>query len=263
MHRQFLIILVLLSCGVSAIVSGNTQHPVFPTYRWQYGERGQSLADRISPPDGYTRVSVSQNSFARWLRFIPLKPDGSPVRLFNGKLKCNQDVHAAVIDIDVGTRDRQQCADAVMRLRAEYLYSAGKAQSVCFRAASNKQLCYRDYHKVGFRRYLSNVFAFANTASLYHMLKPVSSRQALQAGDVFIEPAQKGAYGHAVMVMDVAENARGERVFLLAQSYMPAQDIHLLKNPSEPRLGPWYRYHSNASLVTPEWRFESGSLRRF
>jgi hypothetical protein len=40
------------------------------------------------------------------------------VLLYNGAPKFRQDVHAAVIDIDVGTRDLQQCADATMRLRA-------------------------------------------------------------------------------------------------------------------------------------------------
>lgn len=35
---------------------------------------------------------------------------------------------------------------------------------------------------------------------------------------------------HAAIVMDVAENAEGEKIFMLAQSYMPAQDIHLLVN---------------------------------
>ena len=52
----------------------------------------------------------------------------------------------------------------------------------------------------------------------------------MQIGDVFI----KGGFpGHAVVVLDMAENDRtGQRVFLLAQSYMPAQDIHIMKNPT-------------------------------
>jgi len=47
--------------------------------------------------------------------------------------------------------------------------------------------------------------------------------------------------GHAVIVVDMAEDAKGQRAFLLAQSYMPAQDIHILKNPMDADLSPWCR----------------------
>jgi len=63
--------------------------------------------------------------------------------------------------------------------------------------------------------------------------------------------------------MDVAENADGGRVFLLAQSYMPAQEIHVLKNFGEPTLSPWYVFDKDGELDTPEWSFEPGNLWRF
>lgn len=59
----------------------------------------------------------------------------------------------------------------------------------------------------------------------------------------------------AVIVVDVAENARGQRVFLLAQSFMPAQEIHVLRGPSGER-GPWYEARSDGALRTPEWPFQ-------
>ena len=71
-----------------------------------------------------------------------------------------------------------------------------------------------------------------------------------------------GFPGHAVLVADVAENARGEGIFLLLQSYMPAQQIHVLKGPDEAQR-PWYPARSSGPLKTPEWRFEYGDLYRF
>lgn len=55
-------------------------------------------------------------------------------------------------------------------------------------------------------------------------------------GDVFI----KGGFpGHAVMVVDIAvDESTQEKVFLLAQSYMPAQEIQILKNPNNSHLSP-------------------------
>ena len=80
---------------------------------------------------------------------------------------------------------------------------------------------------------MDTVFAWAGTHSLERELKP-AALAGIAAGDVFI----KGGFpGHAVLVADVVENrATGEKRFLLLQSYMPAQDIHVLKNPAGRRL---------------------------
>jgi hypothetical protein len=76
----------------------------------------------------------------------------------------------------------------------------------------------------------------------------------------------KGGFpGHAVLVIDMAINpATGERRFMLLQSYMPAQDMHVLKNPKAPDGSPWYPVPADkAELATPEWVFPAGTLRRF
>ncbi len=55
----------------------------------------------------------------------------------------------------------------------------------------------------------------------------------------------------------------GKKVFLLAQSFMPAQDIHLLINRREPNISPWYNLEFGDFLDTPEWRFDNHDLMRF
>src|SRR4029078_1039254 len=94
--------------------------------------RADTLESRFAPPPGARRVEVQAGSFGAWLRGLPLLPERSPVMLFDGTKKPRQDVHAAVVDIDVGTRDLQQCADAVMRLRAEWLFAAGRTPESAF-----------------------------------------------------------------------------------------------------------------------------------
>ena len=95
------------------------------------------------------------------------------------------------------------------------------------------------------------------------VLRGVRNGAPIEIGDIFIEPAGGGAFGHAVMVMDAVESAAGERLFLLSQSYMPAQESHILKNLDEPDLSPWYHIDPAQELRTPEWTFPAGSLRRF
>ena len=102
------------------------------------------------------------------------------------------------------------------------------------------------------------VFNYANTYSLARQMKKQKLQQ-LSPGDVVI---QGGFPGHAVLVLDMAVNRRGQRRYLLGQSYMPAQDIHILNNPAHAGLSPWYRLEQ-ARSETPEWSFEPGDLRRF
>jgi len=56
------------------------------------------------------------------------------IYLFNGRLRDNQSTHFAVLDIPVGDKDLQQCADAIMRLRAEYFLNQDNIDSICFKA---------------------------------------------------------------------------------------------------------------------------------
>ena len=221
----------------------------------------------IPVPKAYKRITIVPGSFGEYLRNLELKTENNKVYLHTGELKINQTAQFAVIKIDVGTRNLQQCADAVMRLRAEYLYVQKQFSDIHFNFLSDgKPRYYKDYAKGDlshkkFRKYMDYIFSYANTASLKNELTKVNLINDLQIGDVFI---QKGSpYGHAITVMDMAKNESGEIIFMLSQSYMPAQDIHILKNPSDENLSPWYKINSNGVLITPEWLFKYEDLMRF
>ena len=47
---------------------------------------------------------------------------------------------------------------------------------------------------------------------------------------------------------------------MLAQGYMPAQDIHVVKNPANEILSPWYEAGEEVVIVTPEWEFKRDQL---
>ncbi len=221
-----------------------------------------TLEERVAPPPGFVRVPAARGSWAEWLRSLPMKPAGSPVLTYTGAPKWRQDVHTAVVDIDVGKRDLQQCADAIMRLRGEWLFASGRSREIGFNYTDGKRRRYRagKTNYKAFRKYMTLVFAYAGTYSLARELKSVPvARMAI--GDVFI----KGGFpGHAVLVADMVENPRtGEKRFLLLQSYMPAQEIHVLKNPNSANGSSWYRMDLGANLLTPEWRFARSALKRW
>lgn len=218
------------------------------------------LLQDIPPPAGFMRTSGVKGSFAAWLRQVNLKKSKT-VYLFNGLPKSNQQAQFAVLDIPVGNRDLQQCADAVMRLRAEYLYNAGRYSEIVFYDNLSRAYRYESANnRSHFETYLEKVYAWCGTQSLDKQLKTISIYADVKPGDVFIHG---GSPGHAVIVMDVAVNVYGEQVFLLAQSYMPAQDIHILKNPADAKQSPWYSLPAKAPLQTPEWIFKQGERKRW
>ena len=219
-----------------------------------------NVVSDIPLPPGFKRVETSRDSFGHWLRDISLKKD-KQVHLYDGSLKKNQSVQFAVLDIPVGKRDLQQCADAVMRLRAEYLYSHKKFDEIKFTDnAGTIYLLNPAANRTEFENYLENVFGWCGSASLEKQLKPVDTISKIFPGDVFI---RGGFPGHAMIVADVAINDKGERIFLLAQSYMPAQDIHIVKNPMDRKLSPWYKVDDAIEIFTPEWKFYKNQLRRW
>jgi hypothetical protein len=252
-------------------------------YSWREGKPVRVLADSIPVPAGYRRVPLRKGSFGDWLRHLPLRAEGAPVLLYDGSRKRNQNAHWAVVDLDVGTRDLQQCADAVIRLRAEYLFAARRPKEIRFHFTNGTEAAFRqwmlgerpvvrgnrvswrqsatlDRSHASLRSYLNTVFAYAGSSSLARELKPRKPAE-LQVGDVFV---RGGFPGHAVLVVDVAFHPpTGRRVFLLAQSYMPAQEVHILKNPSDARMSPWCGFPADGVLRTPEWTFRMSDLRRF
>ncbi|HHV08771.1 MAG TPA: DUF4846 domain-containing protein [Clostridiales bacterium] len=239
---------------------------------------GRTVAERFGVPKGFTRLEPEEESFAYYLQNLPLKPEGTKVRYYDGRKKT-RDVYLAVVDFSLGERDLQQCADGVIRLRAEYLYSKGRYDEIHFNFVSGFNAEFSKWadgrgisvngNKVSwnsnrrndgsyesFQRYLDIVYAYASTLSLEKELveKPFSE---LAIGDVLI---QGGSPGHCVIVVDLAVNeATGEKIFMLAQSYMPAQDIQILKGDSEG--SPWVLAGEEGTLKTPEWTFQTSDLK--
>jgi hypothetical protein len=241
-------------------------------------DKGMTLQTRFGMPAGFFRSRLDSNSFGFYLRNLPLKRAGSKVKYFNGDEKDDH-VYIAVVNQDIGKKDLQQCADAVMRLRGEYFYSIKKYDKISFVITNGMKVDYSDWMKgnrvmvngnktswkkttspsntyENFRDYMDFIFTYAGTLSLSKNLihKPIDR---IEPGDVFIVG---GSPGHAVIVVDVAQNRTGEKIFMLAQSYMPAQETQILKNLENSQLSPWYEITGMSNVLTPQWTFKTDQL---
>ncbi len=240
---------------------------------------GRNIAERFSPPAGFERVAYPEGSFAQYLRQYPLKPFGAPVLLYDGRVKQN-DVHLSVFDMPLLDEDLIQCADAIMKLRAEYLFAQKRYGDLRFTITNGMRVPFQKYvegyrlvvkgnsatwkgdfrkgaSRSTFNEYMRFIYAFAGTRSMAQESKPRKIGD-IQVGDYFIVG---GSPGHAVLVLDLArEKATGKTIMLLGQSYMPSQEFHVLKSYAS--ISPWYPVE-DADLATPEWSFPQGSLKYF
>jgi len=243
---------------------------------------GKTLIKRILTPEGYKRIKAKKGSFSEFLRNYKLKPDGSPVLLYNGNEKGNQSAHIAVFKLPIENEDLQQCADSIMRIYGEYYYKNKAYNKITFPLGSGFVADFDKWRKGyaisingnsiswvassknnssydSFKRFMRIVFAYSGTLNMDYASKKIKLSEA-KVGDIFI---RGGSPGHVVMIADICKNAKGKKAYLLAQGYLPAQEFQVLKNPLHEE-NPWY-YEDEIKypLRTPEYSFEKGSLRRY
>lgn len=283
MDRLIYLLLFLISFLISCSQIGNTDFGMESELESKLDTLGITIETRFRVPENFERTKVEETSFSKYLRTLPLKPHGSSVTLFDGRTKTNYNVYDAVIDLPIGNKNLHQCADAVMRLKAEYLWNQKRYSEIHFKFTNGFRVDYAEWMKgkrvvidgnktywaqnsnasntyKDFWKYMELIFNYAGTLSLSQELKSVKLED-MEIGDVFIHG---GSPGHAVIVVDMAINpTTNEKLFLLAQSYMPAQEIQLLKNLNNEKMSPWYSLNFTGDLNTPEWTFSQNELKRF
>lgn len=284
----FIIPVLLISCTDLESIKNN-DITITKTWHTESADKTEQIIDpaggtiesRFHVPEGFERAEAEEGSFADFIRHYPLKKYGSPILLFDGKERVNQSNHEAVFDMKLGEKDLQQCADSIMRIYAEYLYKTDQKDKIAFHFVNGFLCDYRHWsegyrvvfsdsgtawqkrgefldNEETFENYLEMVFEYASTLSMVEESKKIDITD-IQIGDIFIKG---GAPGHVVMVADVCKDRNGDKAFLLAQGFMPAQEFHILKNPSSTN-SCWYKVSEIGNeLIAPECQFMISHLRR-
>lgn len=278
-------LIVLLNMGHKEKEERASMVPILETINPQRGEclpNGSTITTRFAPPAGFVRIKANPNSFTEFLQNLPLKPKDARVLYYNGNEKPNHGVYAAVVDLPIGTKNLHQCADAVMRLRADYLYQQKRYDDIHFNFTNGFRVDYSKWRQgqriavngnktawvqkttpsntpETYWKYMETIFMYAGTLSLEKELKSIPFTD-LEIGDVLI---QGGSPGHAVIIVDKAIHPKTKKwVYMLAQSYMPAQELQILFNPNKTN-SVWYEMPESNQIQTPEWRFYTQDLKRF
>jgi hypothetical protein len=247
--------------------------------------QGGTIMTRIKAPEGYKWFIERPGSFESYLQNLELESAGAMIFDYKKNSIKNQFEHVAIITSDIGSKDLQQCADAIIRLRADYLWENDMRDKIAFHFTSGDLFKWVDYKNgvrpvlsgnnsvqfenrasfddtyEAFKKYLEIIFIYAGTISLHNETTKVTDNKKIKTGDILITP---GSPGHAVIVVGSAENSKGERVYLLAQGNTPAQSVHVITNPYNKYLNPWYKLDLSKNLtITAGYLFRKTNIRRF
>ncbi len=247
---------------------------------WSEVPLSTSLETRFEVPAGYTRVEVDEHEFAGWLRRLPLRLDRQVVHDHRGRRRGGS---VGVIALDVGDKDLQQCADTLLRLHGEWLWSQGRWRELSYHFTSGDLSRFGDWvagrrlrvegskvaqvevdpvpaDRRALRAWFEQLFMYAGTRSLALDTEVVPLDQPIAAGDLLL---RAGSPGHVVMVLDVAEGPRGEQIAVIGQGSMPAQELHVIPGPLE---NAWFRFPAgeDVEVEVPGWgALSRSSARRF
>lgn len=244
---------------------------------------GITINSRVKTPEGYKRPPLKKGSFQDYLRGYKLKPFGAKIINYDDTEYYWQQGHVGVLDIPVPKNGLQQCADALIRIRSEYLWDNDRKDEIGFNFTSGHYCSWLKYAegyrpkikgnnvsffkskasnhtKSNFYKYLNLIYMYSGTLSLSNELTPVLDVNNLEVGDVLIKG---GSPGHIVMLADVAINDNNEKLFLLFQGNTPAQSVHLVKNLEENTISPWYDLKIDAVIPVSNYTFYNSKFARF
>ncbi len=241
-----------------------------------------TIASRVNIPNGYKRVDYAKGSFETYLRHYKLKAFGSKIINYDDTNYFWQGGHIGILEISVPKNGLQQCADALIRIRSEYLWDSNRKDEIGFNFTSGHYCSWTKYadgyrpkvngnkvsfHKTAsansskdnFYKYLNLIYMYSGTLSLYNELESVSAKD-LKIGDMLIKG---GSPGHIVMIGDEVVNKNNEKLFVLFQGNTPAQSVHLVKNLEDSAISPWYQLEDDAIILVSNYTFSSAKFVRF
>lgn len=242
-----------------------------------------TIKSRVDVPNGYKRIEYPAGSFQDYLRNYKLKPYGTKIINYDNTEYFWQRGHIGVLEIPVPKNGLQQCADALIRVRSEYLWDNGRKNEIGFNFTSGHYCSWEKYadgyrpkikgnkvtfHKTAltnhskqnFYKYLNLIYTYSGTLSLYHELPKINNAKNLRIGDMLIVG---GSPGHIVMICDEAVNDQGSKLFLLFQGNTPAQSVHLVKNLENSEISPWYYLGKDAVIPVSNYTFYDSKFVRF
>lgn len=222
----------------------------------------RTLAD-LPAPSGFKRSTVISQSYAEFLRNLPLKETNEIVMWDGEKIPALSSTMAVVGLPLLFSEDLEQCADYAMRLWAEYLRSIDALASLSLYDFYGNKKPFSSSGK-GFNDYLNWHMKYSNSYSIKLGGEKVNPLTELSVGDMIVQNDSEESIGHVSVILDEAVNSAGRKVYLLGYSFMPAQEFHIEKAGSAYGFEGWFTDNNLFEYVDSAFgAFGEPVVRRF
>jgi hypothetical protein len=217
--------------------------------------RGDTVTSRISPPAGFQRIPVADDSFAASLRHLNLKRPRTNAQVRGQDSLCDGEI-VAVIDEPPLLTEEGKGVGGIIRLWGLFRWTQPRRPEIRFGLEKGESATWRDWRdglrprerqgrilfvqvgvpdgsQTNYLRYLTFVAENAGFVSLKRDLDIVLADD-LAPGDIIA--AEASGKARTGFILDICRNARGDKRFLIGMGGEDGLDFYIPR-PYEPVQG--------------------------
>ena len=206
-----------------------------------FGLQAQNKINQINVPSGYKRWTFPEGSYSDYIQKLPLKQDNTIFKWNGNRLWVSSFLYEILAVVDkpiLFKEDLEQCADYSMRFWADYHKNTKILDKLYLDNYNGNKKYYKNTDK-NYLKYLRWHMAFSNSYSIKNGAQRIDALTKLIPGDMFVQNTD-GGVGHVSVIVDVAENVKKERIYLVGYSYMPAQEFHIEDAEAQNNVEAWF-----------------------
>jgi hypothetical protein len=183
--------------------------------------------NEISAPQGFTKIEYPIGSYSYWISNLPLKQD-KIIKAYDGSTVPNDNYNVlAVVEMPLlFQQDLEQCADYCFRFWAEYHQQLKILDKLYLFDYNGNKRPFNTSNRP-FNSFLKSSMSNTNSFSIKKGCQEVPMAD-LKPGDMIVQN-EGGGIGHVSVIMSMCKPEKGEALYLIGFSYMPAQEFHIEK----------------------------------
>lgn len=220
--KFIILIFIFLSCKTNTQPQSVIIEDTIPTSNSNYSKNISKVSD-IPEPLGYKRIMYDNGTYPFFIQNLPVAKN-EYVETFSKEVIHWSSEYIIDKKLLFYGQDLEQCADWAMRLWADYHHETNMLDNLFLYEYSGQKTYYKN-SGMNYTTFLKKCFSYSNSFSIKKGANEIKKSE-LCPGDMLVQN-ENGGIGHVSVILDIAQDATGNCLYLIGFSYMPAQQMHI------------------------------------